>query len=90
MKNFSIPKGMSPNDIDLGKAKFLSGLPKVLGKYPENKEDIDSLLNQMIGKNGLNDTMTFKEISDKDKPSKNRLSEIYQGGLFCDDVIHEE
>ena len=40
MKNFSIPKGMSPNDIDLGKAKFLSGLPKVLGKYPENNEDI--------------------------------------------------
>ena len=34
-------------------------------KYPENKEDIDSLLNLMIGKNGLNDTMTFKEISIK-------------------------
>ena len=40
MKNFSIPKGISPNDIDLNKAKFLSGLPKVLGKYPENNEDI--------------------------------------------------
>ena len=40
MKNFSIPKGMSPNDIDIDKAKFLSGLPKVLGKYPENNEDI--------------------------------------------------
>jgi len=40
MKNFSIPKGISPNDIDLDKAKFLSGLPKVLGKYPENNEDI--------------------------------------------------
>ncbi|MEC8074378.1 MAG: type I DNA topoisomerase [Pseudomonadota bacterium] len=40
IKNFSIPKGISPNDIDLNKAKFLSGLPKVLGKYPENNEDI--------------------------------------------------
>ena len=40
MKNFSIPKGMSPNDIDIDKAKFLSGLPRVLGKYPENNEDI--------------------------------------------------
>ena len=39
-KNFSIPKGISPNDIDLNKAKFLSGLPKILGKYPENNEDI--------------------------------------------------
>ena len=40
MKNFSIPKGISPNDIDLDKAKFLSGLPRVLGKYPENNVDI--------------------------------------------------
>ena len=40
MKNFSIPKGISPNDIDVDKAKFLSGLPRVLGKYPENNEDI--------------------------------------------------
>ena len=40
MKNFSIPKGISPNDVDIEKAKFLSGLPKVLGKYPENNEDI--------------------------------------------------
>ena len=40
MKNFSIPKGISPNDINLDKAKFLSGLPKILGKYPENNEDI--------------------------------------------------
>ena len=39
-ENFSIPKGISPNDIDLDKAKFLSGLPKILGKYPENNEDI--------------------------------------------------
>ena len=28
--------------------------------------------------------------TDLDKSSKNRLSAIYQGGLFCDDVIHEE
>ena len=40
MKNFSIPKGISPNDVDLDKAKYLSGLPKILGKYPENNEDI--------------------------------------------------
>ena len=40
MKNFSIPKGISPNDVDIEKAKFLSGLPKILGKYPENNEDI--------------------------------------------------
>jgi len=40
MKNFSIPKGISPNDVDLEKAKYLSSLPKILGKYPENNEDI--------------------------------------------------
>jgi len=40
LKNFSIPKGISPNDVDLDKAKFLSSLPKILGKYPENNEDI--------------------------------------------------
>jgi len=40
MKNFSIPKGIAPDEVDLVKAKFLSGLPKVLGKYPENNEDI--------------------------------------------------
>ena len=28
--------------------------------------------------------------TDLDKSIKNRLSEIYQGGLLCDDVIHEE
>src|SRR5210317_1109667 len=40
MKNFSIPKGISPDEVDIGKAKFLSGLPKVIGKYPDNNEDI--------------------------------------------------
>ncbi len=40
MKNFSIPKGIAPDEVDLDKAKFLSNLPKVLGKYPENNEDI--------------------------------------------------
>ena len=47
-KNFSIPKGISPNDIDLDKAKFLSSLPKILGKYPENNENI-SLNNGRFG-----------------------------------------
>ena len=40
MKNFSIPKGISPDEVDIEKAKFLSGLPKVIGKYPDNNEDI--------------------------------------------------
>ena len=40
MKNISIPKGISPDQVDIEKAKFLSGLPKILGKYPENNEDI--------------------------------------------------
>ena len=40
MKNFSIPKGILPNEVDIEKAKFLSGLPKVIGKYPDNNEDI--------------------------------------------------
>ena len=40
MKNFSIPKGISPDEVDIEKAKFLSSLPKVIGKYPDNNEDI--------------------------------------------------
>ena len=40
MKNFSIPKGISPDEVDIEKAKFLSGLPKIIGKYPDNNEDI--------------------------------------------------
>ena len=40
MKNFSIPKGILPDEVDIEKAKFLSGLPKVIGKYPDNNEDI--------------------------------------------------
>ena len=40
MKNVSIPKGISLDDINLEKARFLAGLPKVLGQYPENNMDI--------------------------------------------------
>ncbi len=40
MKNVSIPKGISVDDIDLIKARFLASLPKVLGQYPENNLDI--------------------------------------------------
>ncbi len=40
MKNISIPKGISVDDIDLDKARFLNSLPKVLGQYPENNMDI--------------------------------------------------
>jgi len=40
MKNVSIPKGISLDDIDLDKARFLASLPKVLGQYPENSMDI--------------------------------------------------
>ena len=39
-KNVSIPKGIELEQIDLDKAKFLCSLPKTLGKYPENDEDI--------------------------------------------------
>ena len=38
--NVSIPKGLELDQIDLEKAKFLCSLPKTLGKYPENDEDI--------------------------------------------------
>ena len=40
MKNISIPKGISLDDINLEKARFLATLPKVLGIYPENNMDI--------------------------------------------------
>ncbi len=40
MKNISIPKGISLDDINLEKARFLATLPKVLGLYPENNMDI--------------------------------------------------
>ena len=40
LKNVSIPKGIEVDSIDLGKAKFLCSLPKVLGSHPENKKDI--------------------------------------------------
>lgn len=40
MKNISIPKGISLDDINLEKARFLATLPKILGIYPENNMDI--------------------------------------------------
>ena len=40
LKNISIPKGISVDDINLDKARFLASLPKVLGQYPENNLDI--------------------------------------------------
>ena len=40
LKNVSIPKGISLDDINLEKARFLASLPKVLGQYPENNMDI--------------------------------------------------
>ena len=39
-KNISIPKGLSLDSIDIGKAKFLCSLPKVLGQHPESGNDI--------------------------------------------------
>ncbi len=40
LKNVSIPKGISLENIDLDKAKFLCSLPKSLGINPENQKDI--------------------------------------------------
>jgi len=40
IKNVSIPKGISIDEINLEKARFLASLPKVLGQYPENNMDI--------------------------------------------------
>ena len=39
-RNISIPKGISIDSIDLERAKYLCSLPKVIGQYPENKQDI--------------------------------------------------
>jgi DNA topoisomerase-1 len=39
-RNISIPKGISIDSIDLEKAKYLCSLPKIIGQYPENKQDI--------------------------------------------------
>ncbi len=40
LKNVSIPKGLSIENIDLDKAKYLCSLPKIIGKHPELNEDI--------------------------------------------------
>ena len=40
LKNVSIPKGLSLEDVDLEKAKYLCSLPKSIGKHPELNEDI--------------------------------------------------
>ena len=40
LKNVSIPKGLSLEDVDLEKAKYLCSLPKGIGKHPELNEDI--------------------------------------------------
>ena len=40
LKNVSIPKGLSLEDVDLEKAKYLCSLPKNIGKHPELNEDI--------------------------------------------------
>ena len=39
-KNVSIPKGLSIEDVDLEKAKYLCSLPKSIGKHPELNEEI--------------------------------------------------
>jgi len=40
LKNVSIPKGLSIENVNLEKAKYLCSLPKVLGKHPDLNEDI--------------------------------------------------
>ena len=40
MRNVSIPKGVSLNDINFDKATYLCSLPKILGIYPENNKEI--------------------------------------------------
>ena len=40
IKNVSIPKGLTLEDVNLEKAKFLCSLPKNLGINPENNKDI--------------------------------------------------
>ena len=40
LKNVSIPKGLSLEDVDIEKAKYLCSLPKSIGKHPELNEDI--------------------------------------------------
>ena len=40
LKNVSIPKGLSIEEVDLEKAKYLCSLPRNIGKHPEINEDI--------------------------------------------------
>ena len=40
LRNVSIPKGIEIDQIDLEKAKYLCSLPKVIGKHPDNGNDI--------------------------------------------------
>ena len=40
LKNVSIPKGLSIEDVNLEKAKYLCSLPKVIGKHPDLNEEI--------------------------------------------------
>ena len=40
LRNISIPKGITLDSIDLGRAKFLCSLPKNLGVNPENQKEI--------------------------------------------------
>ena len=40
LKNISIPKGIEIDQIDLGKAKYLCSLPKIIGQHPDNGKDI--------------------------------------------------
>jgi len=40
LKNVSIPKGIDLNQVNLEKAKYLCSLPKIIGKHPDNGNDI--------------------------------------------------
>ena len=64
----------------------------IFDKYPNQKEDIDSLLSQMIGKNGLNECMSYKEVVDKDKPMKFNFDYKHKekyGKIFSPGEIHK-
>ena len=40
LKNVSIPKGISIDQINLEMAKYLCSLPKIIGQHPDNGKDI--------------------------------------------------
>ncbi len=40
LKNFTIPKGLNLESIDLEKSRYLISLPRNLGKYPDTNDDI--------------------------------------------------